>query len=176
MRRPLAFAALLAAVLTVPAAPAGAAVSFDPGTGEGFAARGDVAAAFGWNAGQYTSRAAAVAFTYRSSHTWTVTCTFDEPFDGQKPRVGTWDGVASTESEVLSAVRRARAHTPATGHDLTGYGWTVVGDPPPIPAVGEPCEAADGTGPFSGTTTSVVESSLGPALFAHHCGRSVPLT
>jgi hypothetical protein len=174
-RRVLALAAA-AAVLTVPAAPAGAAVSFDPASGEGFARKADVARAFGWSPGEYAARADAVTFTYLSSHTWHVTCEFDEPFDHEKPRVGTWDGTASTESEVLAHVRRATPHTPVTGHALTGYGWTVVGDPPPIPAVGEACDAQDAAGAFTGTTTSVEERSLGPALFAHDGPRSVQLT
>lgn len=77
MRKPFAvpFAAAGAAALVLSAAaPALAAVTFDPATGMGFSGKGDVQVPFGWDAKQMRANASGVSFSYVESTVKTQDC------------------------------------------------------------------------------------------------------
>lgn len=113
-----AFAASLAL-----AAPAIAAVTFDPATGSGFVGKGDVQLAFGWNNSQLQQQAGSVSFAAVSETatevSWVCTNTKNENTQ-ERERTTT-----TSTSGVVSAVTRD-SRKQVTGFNLTGYSGTVT--------------------------------------------------
>lgn len=109
-----AFAASLAL-----AAPATAAVTFDPATGSGFVGKGDVQLAFTLNNSQLQTQAGNVAFTSTSEKTeevfWECTNVKNEKIQEREQTVTT------STSKVVSSVARDNKKQ-VTGFNLAGYG------------------------------------------------------
>jgi hypothetical protein len=109
--------ALVAVLFTV----AFAAVTFDPATGQGFAGKGDVQLALGFNNKQLQDQAASLVFTYEGVEetvtevTWGCTNSNNENLQ-ERARTTT---TSSSRSDVVSAV--AREKNQITGFNLNGY-------------------------------------------------------
>lgn len=154
-----AFAATLAL-----AAPATAAVTFDPATGEGFVGKGDVQTAFTWNNQQLQGNASGLSFTYESEATYEAECTWTtgEGKKGQKTHTVSQKKKTSLESAV---VYEARAKNQINGFKLTGFGATTTTGT--VPTVGGEC-LGDGA---DGTYISVTEvGSESGGLYVNHTG------
>ncbi|NKX54692.1 hypothetical protein [Arthrobacter mobilis] len=154
-----AFAATLAL-----AAPAAAAVTFDPGTGQGFVGKGDVQLAFSWNNSQLQSNASGLSFTYESETTYDAVCEWvtGEGKKGQKTHTVPQKKKTSLESTV---VYEARTKNQITGFTLTGIGSTTTTGT--VPTVGGGC-IGDGA---NGTYISVTEVGNGSGgLYVNHNG------
>ncbi|MFI7494481.1 hypothetical protein ACH9D2_07145 [Kocuria sp. M4R2S49] len=104
------------------AAPALAAVTFDPATGNGFVGKGDVQLAFGWNNKQLQDNAGQVDFEAVTESTTVGTWTCDRdagPQTQERSRTTT-----TTTSGVVDAIARERNQI--TGFTLSGYSGTPV--------------------------------------------------
>jgi hypothetical protein len=110
------------------AAPAQAAVTFDPATGIGFAGKGDVQLAYGWSNSQLQANAAGVTFRSEQS-TVKVTemswqCQNDKNEKVQERQRTTT--TTTTTSGVVTAVVRDNRNQQITGFNLTGYSSKVT--------------------------------------------------
>lgn len=151
------------------AAPASAAVTFDPATGTGFVGKGDVQTAFVWNNQQLQKNASGVTFSYESENTYDGVCQWvtGEGKRGEKThtvshKVST--GVASSIAYDL------RVKNQITGFNLTGLGSTTSSGS--VPEVGGPCMGNEGHG---GTWSSVVQTGSSGGLYVGYQGASVLL-
>ncbi len=99
-------------------APATAAVTFDPATGEGFVGKGDVQTAFAWNNSQLQSQAGNVSFAAKSETVTEVSwvCTNPRNENTQERQRTT----RTSTSGVVSAVTRDNKKQ-VTGFNLSGY-------------------------------------------------------
>jgi hypothetical protein len=144
LRLALAGAALAAGTLAAVgvAAPAAAAVSYDPGTKSGFAGRADVQRAFGWTDTELARYASGVSFEqdFWTDDTYSVAC---------GPR--TFPVVHHREFgrfELIDTVVRRGGHRTATGYAGTLTGFRITGARSGIsgtsvaPAIGQPCPQA----------------------------------
>jgi hypothetical protein len=169
--RGLARPAIAAATLlagTVFAAPAAAAVTYDPGTKAGFVGSGDVRRAFGWSAAQLAAQASGVAFDqdFWTDDTYAVGC---------GPR--TFPVVHHREFgrfELIGAVVRQGPRGTASGYGGTPAGFRITGARSGIsgtsvaPAAGQPCPQA---GPAI-TSARLVSTTAGWALSVRSGARS----
>lgn len=153
----LTAAGIAFAATALVAAPALAAVTFDPATGTGFVGKGDVQVALGLNNKQLQDAAAGLAFTYDATTvteaTWS--CSNEHNQNVQQRRRTT----TTTTSGVVSSVARERNQI--TGFQLTGFEGSSVtesSDGPPLHS----CPNARSTYALdSGSTTEEVSSSGG---------------
>lgn len=138
LSRSLALAGVTLAAITLTAAPAAAAVSYDPGSKIGFAGREDVRRAFGWSDAELAHRASGVSFEqdFWTDDTYAVTC-------GAK----TFPVVHHREFgrfDLADTVVRGGKRTPAgyggrlTGFRITGARSGISGTSV-APAAGQPC-------------------------------------
>lgn len=126
------------------AAPASAAVTFDPVTGTGFVGKGDVQLAFGWNNSQLQGNASNLTFTYESEATYDAVCEWvtGEGKKGQKTHTVSQKKKTSLENVIAYD---ARLKNQVTGFKLTGKEPTTTTGT--VPVVGAEClgEGANGT-------------------------------
>ena len=122
------YAAILVALaaMVLAAVPAFAAVTFDPNTGIGFAGKGDVQTALGWNNQQLQQNADQVQFQAInvSEQTWECTNPNNEHI---QQRLDT-----TTQQQVVDST--ARVKNQVTGFNLNGY----TGEPTIISQAGPP--------------------------------------
>jgi hypothetical protein len=157
----LAGATLAAFTGAFVAAPASAAVTYDPSTKAGLVGGGDVRRAFGWTTAQLAARASGVSFDqdFWTDDTYAVTC---------GPR--TFPVVHHREFgrfELNVVLKRRRGA--ATGYAGTPTGFRITGARSGIsgtsvaPAAGQPCPSGAG----ATTATRLVSTTTGWALSAH---------
>jgi hypothetical protein len=129
-------AALVAAL--APAAPASAAVTYDPKPMTGFVGAGDVQRAFGWTGPVLASRASGVVFDHEfwTDDTYTVACGGRRPFPVVHHR-------EFGRFELTDAVVGSGYGAEARGFRLTGPHLGISGTSVP-PAVGQPCPDGQG--------------------------------
>jgi hypothetical protein len=142
--------AVAGAILTIGvafAAPASAAVRYDPETKTGFVDTADVRQAFGWTTATLVLRAGGVAFDHEfwTDDTYAVAC-------GGRVHPVVHHRV-SGRFELIHAVVRRDGPRPSTGYGITGFRLTgassgISGTSLP-PAVGRPCPAGPGWVPGS---------------------------
>jgi hypothetical protein len=119
-KKTLSVMAMAIGVFVLMFASVGAAVTFDPGTGTGFAGKGDVQDAFGWNNAQLQENAADVEFYYEEDAVYSLVCSRIHHIQGyQQQTFG--DRVASVEAEVEYDKRRNRQDQ-ITGFNLSSLG------------------------------------------------------
>jgi hypothetical protein len=140
----LAVTGLTAATGLAVAAPAAAAVTYDPGTKTGAVDSADVRKAFGWTAAMLAARAGGVAFDHEfwTDDTYAVGC------GGRTvPVVHHRDFGRYELSDVVVGGGGPRAHLgyagSVTGFRLTGPSSGISGTSV-APAVGQPCPAGQG--------------------------------
>ena len=163
----LAMGVALVAVL-VAAGAVYAAVTFDTSTGKGFAGKGDVQLAFGWNNAQLQKNASGVTFSYNSTDTYDVTIEFDSG-NPDNPRSIQHHTVTQNKSTTVnsSVAYDPRVKNQITGFNLKGFGaTTVTGDQ--IPQVGDSCSNG-----FNCVVTDVQLASSSGGLYANYGGSSV---
>lgn len=150
-----AIAATAAVVMTATAA--GAAVTFDPATGEGFVGKGDVQTAFGWNNKQLQDNASGVDFeaTTVTEQESTWTCDRDAGPQAQERHNTT----TTTTQGVVTKIHRDNKKQ-ITGFILDGYeGSPVVSEEQEGPGVGSCPTGWTAIGIVEGPET-VIESGL----------------
>jgi opacity protein-like surface antigen len=139
-------AASMAAVL---AAPALAAVIFDPSTGTGFVGKGDVQLAFGWNNKQLQDNADGVVFTYSATTTTGYDCEFYTGPTQNRTRHEVSHNKTQSISSSVSKLLRANSKGKdgeVTGFILSGFGATPVITGGAVPAIGDACPGNPGQG------------------------------
>lgn len=131
MKHVLAFAAAAASVVLV-AAPASAAVTFDPATGSGFVGKGDVQLALGMNNKELQDAASSLQFDYSTTTTISTTWTCDR--DGGSQTQERANNTTTSVQGVVNAVSRVKSQV--TGFTLSGYGsalqQTATNDGPAV--------------------------------------------
>ena len=145
-----------------------AAVTFDTSTGTGFAGKGDVQLAFGWNNSALQKNASGVTFSYNSTDTYDVTIEFDSGNPDNPRSVNHHTVTQNKATNVNSSVAYdPRVKNQITGFNLRGFGATTVsGDP--IPAVGDSCPNGDNC-----VVTAVEKVSSSGGLYANYGTSSV---
>ena len=136
--------AALAGGIAPAAAPASAAVTYDPDAKTGFVAGADVRKAFGWTAATLTARAGRVAFDHDfwTDDTYSVRCGAATLPVVHHREFGRYELTGAV-------VRRDRPRTSAgygddiTGFRLTGASFGISGTSV-APAVGRPCPGRPG--------------------------------
>jgi hypothetical protein len=167
LRLALAGATTLAAG-TLLAAPAAAAVTYDPGTKAGFVGGEDVRKAFGWSDAELAKRASGVAFEqdFWTDDSYAVAC-------GAR----TYPAVHHREFgrfELVGAVMRGGSRGAASGYGRAVTGFRITGARSGIsgtsvaPAAGQPCPQA---GPAI-TAVRLVSTTVGWGLSARSSARS----
>ena len=144
------------------AAPATAAVTFDPGTGTGFVGKGDVQLAFGWNNPQLQLNASGITFTYESEENYSAVCSW---VTGENTRGEKTHNVAHKKSTTVNSAVAfdARVRNQITGFNLTGFGGTTSTGS--IPVVGEACPGNEG---HEGTWSTVEQTGSSGGLYVNH--------
>ena len=161
---------LLAVVLIAAAGIASATVTFQPETGVGFAGKGDVQLAFGWNNAQLQSRASGVTFTFEASETYTAVCTWTTGEGTRGERVHNVNHKRSV-GVFGSVAYDARVRNQITGFNLTGYAGNPVSTGE-VPVLNGACPGNAGT---DGVWTSVSLTSSSVALNAVYSGVAVKI-
>ena len=144
------------------AAPATAAVTFDPGTGTGFVGKGDVQLAFGWNNPQLQLNASGITFTYESEENYSAVCSW---VTGENTRGEKTHNVAHKKSTTVNSAVAfdARVRNQITGFNLTGFGVTTSTGSTPV--VGEACPGNQG---HDGTWSSIEQTGYSGGLYVNH--------
>ncbi len=144
------------------AAPATAAVTFDPATGEGFVGKGDVQTAFAWNNHQLQGNASGLSFTYESEATYDAVCQFvtGEGKRGEQTHTVSQKKKSSLESTITY---EARAKNQITGFKLAGFGSTTTTGT--VPTLGGACLGQGANGTYISVTEVGSESG---GLYVNH--------
>jgi hypothetical protein len=153
-----ASAGLLAAGLAI--APAGAAVTFDSSTGEGFVGKGDVQTAFGWSNSQMQANFNGVSFQYTEKGKYKVTCEVIR--DNKKEPYTDWHTNTVNTKIDEEVAFDPRKRNQMTGFILTGYGSTSTQG---APVVGDVCTAHGVTGELSAVEPQSDSSATLEAMF-----------
>jgi len=159
-----------ALALMAAAGLASATVTFNPETGTGFAGKGDVQLAFGWNNAQLQARAAGVTFTYVASEVYTAVCTWTTG-EGTRGEQTHNVGHTTTVGVAGTIAYDVRVRNQITGFNLTGFSGTPTSTGS-VPVVGGVCPGNQGT---DGVWTSVSLTSSSVALNAVYSGLAVKI-
>lgn len=162
----------LSAALALMAAAgiASATVTFNPETGTGFAGKGDIQLAFGWNNAQLQARAAGVTFTFVAAEIYTAICTWTTG-EGTRGERTHNVGHSATVGVAGTVAYDARVRNQITGFNLTGYSGAPLSSGS-VPVVGAACPGNPGT---DGVWTSVSLTSSTVALNAVYSGLAVKI-
>lgn len=155
---------------------AGAAVAFDPETGEGFVGKGDVQTAFGWNNKQLQDNLGGVEFSYAAESTvvteqsWECTNANNDNIQERERTTTT----SSSTTGVVSSV--ARVKNQITGVNLSGWSGTPVVVPGATETEGPRVDSCP-SGPWTLTTPAgdpeVISDESTGGLYATFNGTSV---
>jgi hypothetical protein len=163
------FALALIGTLVINAASAQTTLNLTTGTG--FAAKGDVQSAFGWNNAKLQSNASGVTFSYNATETYEGVCewtTGENSPNGAKTHTVT-HGTSTSVNSAVSYQARTNSQGVITGFNLTGFGTTTHSGAD-VPVVGGPCPGNPGTGAIY---TSVTKTGSTGGLYAIYGGNSV---
>jgi hypothetical protein len=160
---------VLASTALSPAAPASAAVRYDPERKTGFVDAADVRRAFGWTDAKLAARASTIVFDHDfwTDDNYTVACG-RKPFPVVHHRVFGRFELAAVVTRTAGRGSRAGYGSGGrlTGFRLTGARFGISGTSV-APAAGQPCPAEQGQAPGAKVTRAVrLSSATGWALSA----------
>lgn len=171
MRKFMGIVAVSAAI-ALAMSSAGAAVTFDSGSGTGFVGKGDIQEAFGLNNKALQDAASTVTFSYLATAEFDVTCEWDSTTGGPKPKTihhvitnTKTSGIAST---VDGDPRKTRGQNQFTGFNLLGH---VLESSDSAPEVGDVCRNGNGADSV-GYVTAVESLGGGAETLTAHLGTS----
>lgn len=137
------FLAVAAASFMISSA-AYAAVTYDPATG-GFAGKGDIQSAFGWNNTEMQAAANQIDFLWEvSGATYEIVCEFDTQSEGKKSEI---KHHVSSETLSTSVSGTVQGDPRAKRQDVTGFNLgaaNLSGSSVGVPSVGDPCKFGQG--------------------------------
>ncbi len=167
----LTVVAIVVASVGLTAPFASASVVYNPGTGVGFAGKGDVQSAFGWKNAQLQANASSITFTYDTADVYTAVCTWTTD-EGQLGATTYNISVTQFTSIYADVVYDARTQKQVNGFNLTGLeNSTVIGT---MPIKDTPCVGNEDGIDFDGIWTKVtLTGSAGGGLFAHYGAETV---
>jgi len=136
-----------------------ATVSFDPGSGVGFAGKGDVQIPFGWSNAQLQTYASAVSFNFVEIAHYDVTCEVEKTTGKETKIIRAVKQDNRTIADTVSSEGR-KNNSQITGFYLKGFVKAPTLSTGDEPAVNGPCESNGETGVIIAVTLDSFERKV----------------